>query len=257
MKLRQYFALWRFTLLDRLGVVKVAGGVSRLGETAGLADALSASESDFRTVEKRLSDYGLNSLQGAVLSLDAQILYSLCKAKAPKSVLEIGTYVGHSTAYLASALGEGARITTVDIMDVNEDPAAPWKKEGLTKPAEVMKDLGVEVNFHVSSATEFFRGNKERFDLVFVDGDHSYAAALNDIGYAIEAIADGGLIVLHDYFGPGNDPLETGTTPHAGVGRAIEHLINRYPDIEVLAVQSVVGKGKSSLGVLGRKGTSA
>jgi hypothetical protein len=38
-----------------------------------------------------------------------------------------------------------------------------------------------------------------QFDLVFIDGDHSFEAVMQDIAKAIEVLTPDGLIVFHDY----------------------------------------------------------
>lgn len=56
---------------------------------------------------------------------------------------------------------------------------------------------------HRMTSDTFFSQNNEKFDLVFVDGDHHHAQALRDAEHALAALAPGGCLVMHDVL-PGN-----------------------------------------------------
>jgi len=51
---------------------------------------------------------------------------------------------------------------------------------------------------HVVTSDDFFAKNTEKFDIVFIDGDHSYEQSLKDLNNAMKLIPVGGFIVLHD-----------------------------------------------------------
>jgi predicted O-methyltransferase YrrM len=53
---------------------------------------------------------------------------------------------------------------------------------------------------------EFFAQNKETFDLIFIDADHSFEAVRADFYGAMDILNPGGLLVLHDT-DPENDAL--------------------------------------------------
>lgn len=44
----------------------------------------------------------------------------------------------------------------------------------------------------------FFRQNREKFDLIFIDGDHRHPQVARDIDHAVRALSPGGLITMHD-----------------------------------------------------------
>jgi glycosyltransferase involved in cell wall biosynthesis len=52
------------------------------------------------------------------------------------------------------------------------------------------------------TSNEFFARNGERFDVVFVDGEHTEAQVLADLGNALSCLAPGGVVVLHDCLPP-------------------------------------------------------
>lgn len=63
--------------------------------------------------------------------------------------------------------------------------------------------VGVDIDAKTSptycmSSGEFFRANRQTFDLVFIDGDHTEEAVREDLTHALGTLEDGGTIVMHD-----------------------------------------------------------
>ena len=48
------------------------------------------------------------------------------------------------------------------------------------------------------TSDQFFQKNKESFDLIFLDGLHTYEQTIKDINNAIQSIKDNGIILIHD-----------------------------------------------------------
>ena len=48
------------------------------------------------------------------------------------------------------------------------------------------------------TSDDFFKDNKTKFDLIFIDGLHYYEQVRKDIKNSLEALSPGGLILLHD-----------------------------------------------------------
>jgi predicted O-methyltransferase YrrM len=159
--------------------------------------------------------YGSGEIFGGVNPGDRRALYHLIAYFRPKRVLEIGTHVGASTVYIASALRrfvDGGELTTADIVDVNA-PNAAWKALGMsTAPAQYISDLGLArfTTFIAKPAVEMLR-TSDRYDLIFLDGDHSPPAVYREISAALSILNPPGMIALHDFY-PGGKPL----TPDGG-----------------------------------------
>lgn len=51
---------------------------------------------------------------------------------------------------------------------------------------------------HQMTSDDFFAQNTETFDIVFIDGDHSYEQSLADLNNALKIVPVGGFVVLHD-----------------------------------------------------------
>jgi predicted O-methyltransferase YrrM len=151
---------------------------------------------------------------GGVNPGDRRALFYLVRAFRPARVLEIGTHIGASTLYIGAALMRGGReqiprLVTVDIEDVNDSPHSCWRQVGLAKsPKQMAEELNatIEVTFVTDDSRHFFATTKERFDFIFLDGDHAAETAYEDIMGSLDVVNKNGLIVLHDYF-PGGRPL--------------------------------------------------
>ena len=48
------------------------------------------------------------------------------------------------------------------------------------------------------TSNDFFRANKKKFDLIFIDGLHHYEQVIEDIDNAIDILNDNGHILVHD-----------------------------------------------------------
>jgi predicted O-methyltransferase YrrM len=167
-----------------------------------------------RDQERIVGLYETGEVPGGINPGDRRALYHLAAWLKPRNVLEIGTHVGASTVYLANALHHfSGQLTTVDIVDVNA-PDAPWRSHGLkAPPASILSRLGLRatVTFLTRSASEAL-ASRERYDLIFLDGDHSALAVYREISAALALLNPGGLILLHDFY-PGLQPL----TPEGSV----------------------------------------
>ena len=93
------------------------------------------------------------------------------------------------------------RLTTADIVDVNA-PDAPWRSHGLqAAPAAILSrsGLGDTVTFLTRSASEAL-ASRERYDFIFLDGDHSALAVYREVSAALGLLNPGGFILLHDFY---------------------------------------------------------
>lgn len=51
---------------------------------------------------------------------------------------------------------------------------------------------------HCLTSDQFFEQNKNKYDIIFIDGDHNYHQVRKDIKNALDIIKEGGCIVYHD-----------------------------------------------------------
>lgn len=122
----------------------------------------------------------------------ARVLFHAAASWRPRSVLEMGTCVGVSAAYQASAqlLSSGGRLVGLEAYDGRAERARSlWAECGL---AEVEVRVG---RFADTLPKALVDGP---FDYVFVDGNHS-AASTRSYVEAVSTVADpGALLVLDD-----------------------------------------------------------
>lgn len=137
------------------------------------------------------------------------LLYTLAFCLRPRRYLEIGTYRGGSALVVASALdslGSDGRLFCID----RRPEIAPEHWQLLEARTTVVEGASPGI------LPEVLRLAGDRFDLVFVDGDHTYKGVLADAIGALPCVQHGGYILFHDGF-------------HADVGRAIDEFVAAHP----------------------------
>jgi MMP 1-O-methyltransferase len=150
-------------------------------------------------------------------------------------IVEIGTYCGKSTLYLAAAAREGGgMVVTVDHHRGSEEHQPGWEYHdpGLVDPATGRLDTlprlratlaaaGVEddVVVVVGRSAEVARLWRTPLGLVFIDGGHTDAAAVTDYEGWAPWVAPGGVLAIHDVF---PDPADGGQAPYRIYQRALK-----------------------------------
>lgn len=184
-------------------------------------------------VSEEMAGLGITTSAHGVNPGDRRALYTLIRGLRPARILEVGTHIGASTAHIAAAVRDNAAagaptasITTVDIIDVNDPVRTPWKGYGArNSPAQLMDRLGMagKVRFVAQSSLRFLQEDREKYDFIFLDGDHSASTVYQELPAALARLAPGGFLLLHDYF-PDARPLWPGDPVIAGVWLAAERL---------------------------------
>lgn len=124
----------------------------------------------------------------------ARLLYHLVAAFRPRSVVELGTNLGISAAYLAAALranGDGGRLATLD--------ASPYRLRVARELHARLKLRNVEYvhGRFVDTLEPVLRGTGP-VDLAFVDGHHLYEPTLAYTGTILAHARPGALLVFDD-----------------------------------------------------------
>ena len=96
-------------------------------------------------------------------------------------VLEIGCFDGVSTELFCVYAKE---VIGVDL----------YTRANLKKVIKNNKNL----EFHQKSAKQYINTNPKKFDLIYIDGDHSYEAAKSDILDSLKVLKKGGILCGHD-----------------------------------------------------------
>jgi predicted O-methyltransferase YrrM len=167
--------------------------------------------------------------EGLVL-FDAAARYS---RRGP--VLEIGSYCGKSTIYLAAAASVcGQLVVTVDHHRGSEEHQPGWEYHDprLVDPATGRLDTlprlrttlaaaGLEdhVVVVVGRSAEVARLWRTPLGMLFIDGGHTDRAATTDYEGWAPWVAPGGVLAIHDVFA---DPADGGQAPYRIYRRALE-----------------------------------
>jgi predicted O-methyltransferase YrrM len=222
---------------------------------------------DWRSVEKEIERLGITDQAGGVNPGDRRAIYYFIRHFKPREVLEIGTHIGASTTHIAAALREAGseevgrpQLTTVDIVDVNDRENAVWLEAGSTySPLEMARRLSVDeqVMFIKRSSLEYFADCQERFDFIFLDGDHTARTVYQEVPAALQLLHPEGLILLHDYF-PELRPLWADGSVIRGPWLATERLRTEGANLKALPLGDLpwptkLGSNRTSLALLVRE----
>jgi len=131
------------------------------------------------------------------ISLDEGIeLYKIIKKYKPKKLVEIGFAVGISTLFMLCALENNAELISVDPYQKIQ-----WDKFGLINVDNILKEQNLPKTIHKfieDYSNNFFKNTNKSFDLVFIDGDHSYEGTMIDLIGANKVLKKNGLMIIDD-----------------------------------------------------------
>jgi len=167
----------------------------------------------------------LAELDGLISRDVGELLHSYASFVADdQAVVELGSYRGKSTAYLATgaAMGKHAPVYAVDAWS---EEVSAWRSAVLsTLPSPVFEDFtaqldkaGVSDDVHVirsltTLAAELYDGPP--VGLLYIDGDHAREAVLADFRAWRRHLAPRALVIFDDY----------GVTKNPGVALAVGDL---------------------------------
>ena len=128
--------------------------------------------------------------------------------RRPRRILEIGICDGGTLYQWMIAVEQGGIICGID------SPGSAWGKPESAKPVRWQgwaDKFGVKLeillaNSHDRSSFEWAR-ERSPFDLVFIDGDHSFDGACQDFEDYSKLVIKGGIVALHDILYHPGDPL--------------------------------------------------
>ncbi len=138
---------------------------------------------------KKVKQIAKNALKSPAL---AQLIYRLAKDNRPQHIIELGTCLGITTAYLAKACPD-ADIVTI---------------EGCPETAKVadsnFRDLGLDnIELQVGNFDVLLPGviaGLEKLDFVYIDGNHRKDATLNYFNWCLPKVHEGSLLIFDDIY---------------------------------------------------------
>lgn len=138
---------------------------------------------------KQVKQIAKNALKNPRL---AQLIYRLAKDNQPKSIIELGTCLGITSAYLSKACPEADVITI----------------EGCPETAKVayknFQELELDnVELRVGNFDTLLPGvieQEAKLDFVYVDGNHRKEATLNYFNWCLPKVHEGSLLIFDDIY---------------------------------------------------------
>ena len=117
-----------------------------------------------------------------------------------KNLLEIGSYEGRSAVFFADIFRE-SKISCVDTWsgsDEHENINFKLIENNFDQNIKFLKDNQLLTKFKMTS-DNFFTQNNEKFDFVYVDGDHSKDQVLKDLQNSWSVLNNNGFLLVDDY----------------------------------------------------------
>jgi len=89
------------------------------------------------------------------------------------------------------------------------------------------------VNFIIEPSLLFMRKCNDKFDFIFLDGDHSPQTVYQELPLAFNLLTSNGIILLHDYF-PDGKSLWGNRPPVKGPYLALKRLLDEKHALRVV-----------------------
>jgi len=138
----------------------------------------------------------------------------LLSSRARAGILEIGRFNGGSS-FLMSCANDVVPIYSIDI--------AP-KDDALLQTFFAANGVGKNVHLIIGDSQRGKFDAVKGFDLLFIDGDHSYDGCMRDIENWYGQLLPGGIMLFHDSYLGGE-----------GVQDAVIDFVAKHPELETIA----------------------
>lgn len=117
-----------------------------------------------------------------------------------KKYLELG--VGNGGSFFVNSLFLQKSAATLHCVDniAYRDTHIKQSEVKIQKKVDMLKEMFNEkdILFYNMSTDDFFNQNKNTYDCIFIDADHSYEGVRKDYENSLKFISDTGTIILHD-----------------------------------------------------------
>lgn len=142
-----------------------------------------------------------------------------------KSILELGTYLGHTAENLANNT-KCESLVTVDLTKEYMKGVPNFQANELLSQADSGKEIkNTKIKKVFDTTNQFFNKNIEKFDGIFIDASHEYNQVLIDSYNSISCLNPNGIIVWHDVYNKDNSCAKCAAEPeNKGVILALRKL---------------------------------
>lgn len=138
---------------------------------------------------KKVSQIAKNALKSPRL---AQLIYRLAEFQKPKSIIELGTCLGITTAYLAKSQ-PAANVLTIE--GCPETAAVAYENFQALQLDNVEMQVGNFNNLLPQLITE-----ATTLDFVYIDGNHTKEATLNYFQWCLPKVSENSLLIFDDIY---------------------------------------------------------
>jgi len=138
---------------------------------------------------KKVKEIAKNALKSPAL---AQLIYRLAKFSSPQSIIELGTCLGITSAYLSKAAPE-ADVLTIE--------GCPQTAAVARKNFEDLKSNNIRLE--VGNFDHILPGllaEKQQLDFVYIDGNHRKDATLNYFEWCLPKVHENTMLILDDIY---------------------------------------------------------
>ena len=195
-----------------------------------------------------------NSVKGFIDHNEGICLYNYALNSSKKGpILEIGSYCGKSTIYIATAVKKHSGcVYSVDHHTGSEENQVGWEYHDI--------ELFDEETGRINSFPEFMRNLRKAnlldtvvpivsdsllvsrywkipLSMVFIDGGHTMEAAFNDFNNWKDKIIKGGILAIHDVF---PNPDDGGRPPYEIYRKALSE--ENFKEVEAVKSLRVLEK---------------
>jgi len=141
-------------------------------------------------VQRRVCDIAKRHLESARVG---QLLFRLVvwkgtQEKRPLEIIELGTSLGVTTAYLAAACSSNR------VMTMEGSGAVLKVAQGVWKALKLENITWQEGNLDDT----LYKHARERLDLAYVDANHTYEATMRYVDFLLPRMAEKGIVVVDD-----------------------------------------------------------
>jgi len=177
----------------------------------------------------------VDSIDGWLSEVEARELYNLAHAPGTIVVVEVGSFLGRSTAALALGIraGEhGGKVYAVDTWEGDPDGSrerfaklgmdpmlAHWNNMVRVEAAPFVEQCrGLSTDW--ASRWDYY----SLIDVLFIDGHHAYESVKADVEAWLSHVKRGGVVAFHDEWAPGPSQVIRELPAHVKRIRVVDSL---------------------------------
>ncbi len=182
---------------------------------------------------KDAAEAGLPSIN--VSPNQGRLLYVIAKMTCAKRVLEIGTLGGYSTTWLARALPEGGKVTTLEL----KAETGAIARRNLER-AGVVGRVDIRIGRASETLDKMIAGGEAPYDLIFIDADKTgYMGYLDQV---LQLSRPGTVILADNLIRHGAVLAETPRDENATAVRKFNAAVATLPRLESILLPVLRGK---------------